>query len=81
MTTVNDYDHAEVVLEFDTGEGEFFDDLTKHELPRHLVKATKRKELEYFDCKTWKVMGGTLSVPKVCGPVPPQCPKTKLATC
>ena len=39
------------VLKFDDGEGPFFDDLTKQELPASLVKAARKKKLEYFESK------------------------------
>ena len=43
------------ILRFDSGEGPFFDDLTKQELPPLLVKAARRKELQYFEDKhVWK---------------------------
>ena len=43
------------VLKFDNGEGPFFDDLTKQELSAPLVKAARKKELEYFEPKgVWK---------------------------
>ena len=43
------------VLKFDNGEGPFFDDLTKQELSAPLVKAARKKELEYFESKgVWK---------------------------
>ena len=45
-TTVTNYEYAEVgchVLRFESGEGPFFDDLTKQELPKLLVKAARRK--------------------------------------
>ena len=55
------------VLKFDSGEGPFYDDLTKQQLPTELVKAARRKELDYFEMKTvwnrvsvqeaWKVNG------------------------
>ena len=43
------------VLKFDNGEGPFLDDLTKQELSAPLVKAARKKELEYFETKgVWK---------------------------
>ena len=43
------------VLKFDNGEGPFYDDLTKQQLPTALVKAARRKELDYFESKdVWK---------------------------
>ena len=43
------------VLKFDNGEGPFFDDLTKQELPTLLVKAARKKELDYFCSKcVWR---------------------------
>ena len=43
------------ILKFDSGEGPFFDDLTQQELPRLLVKAARRKELDYFESKSvWR---------------------------
>ena len=43
------------ILKFDDGDGSFFDDLTKHESPAPLVKAARKKELEYFESKcVWK---------------------------
>ena len=43
------------VLKSDNGEGPFFDDLTKQELSAWLVKAARKKELEYFESKSvWK---------------------------
>ena len=43
------------ILKFDDGQGPFFDDLTRQELPSLLVKAARRKELEYFQSKcVWK---------------------------
>ena len=55
------------VLKFDNGEGPFYDDLTKQQLPNELVKAARRKELDYFEMKNvwnrvpvqeaWKVSG------------------------
>ena len=46
--------HGEI-LKFDNGEGPFFDDLTKQQLPTELVKIARRKELDYFEMKSvWK---------------------------
>ena len=55
------------VLKSDNGEGPFYDDLTKQQLPSELVKAARRKELDYFEMKNvwnrvpvqeaWKVSG------------------------
>ena len=43
------------VLKFDSGEGPFFDDLTKQKLPTELVKLARCKELDYFEDKgVWK---------------------------
>ena len=43
------------ILKFDTGEGPFFDDLTKQQLPTSLVKAARKKELDDFEMKSvWK---------------------------
>ena len=43
------------LLEFDRGGGPFFDDLTKQQLPTALVKAARKKELDYFEMKNvWK---------------------------
>ena len=43
------------VLKLDNGEGPFFGDLTKQELSAPLVKATRKKELEYFESKgVWR---------------------------
>ena len=39
------------ILKFDSGEGPFFDDLTKQQLPTALVKAARKKELDYFESK------------------------------
>ena len=39
------------VLKFDNCEGPLFYDLTKQELSAPLVKAARKKELEYFDSK------------------------------
>ena len=39
------------VLKFDSGDGRFFDDLTKQELSAPLVKAARKKELMYFESK------------------------------
>ena len=36
------------ILKFDDGEGPFYDDLTRQQLPTQLVKAARRKELDYF---------------------------------
>ena len=42
-------------LKFDDGEGPCFDDLTKQELPVPLVKAARKKELQYSDPKgVWR---------------------------
>ena len=53
-----DNEHVEVdghLFKFDDGQGPFFDDLTKQELPKLLVQAARRKELEYFESKSvWK---------------------------
>ena len=58
MTTIDIHEYADVnghVLKFDSGEGPFFDDLTKQELSELLVKAARRKELDYFESKTvWR---------------------------
>ena len=52
QTCVNVDGHA---LRFDNGEGPFFDDLTKQELSTPLVKAARRKELQYFEDKhVWR---------------------------
>ena len=52
------FEHAEVdghILTFDSGEGPFFDDLIKQERPTLLVKAARRKELDYFESRTvWR---------------------------
>ena len=46
--------HAQI-LKFDNGEGPFFDDLSKQQLPTALVKAAPKKELNYFEMKSvWK---------------------------
>ena len=43
------------VLRFDDGQGPFFDDLTKQQLPTALVKAARRQELDYFESKdVWR---------------------------
>ena len=43
------------ILKFDDGEGPFRDDLTKQQLPTQLVKAARRKELDYFESKNvWR---------------------------
>jgi len=43
------------LLKFDDGQGPFFDDLTRQQLPSLLVKAARKKELEYFQSKcVWK---------------------------
>ena len=43
------------ILKFDNGEGPFYDDLTKQQLPTQLVKAARRKELDYFESKNvWR---------------------------
>ena len=43
------------LLRFDDGEGPFYDDLTKQQLPTPLVKAARQKELDYFETKhVWK---------------------------
>ena len=43
------------LLKFDSGEGPFFDDLTKQQLPPALVKAARKKELDDFVMKSvWK---------------------------
>ena len=39
------------VLNFDNGEGPFFDDLSKQELSAPLVTAARKKQLEYFESK------------------------------
>ena len=39
------------LLRFYDGEGPFYDDLTKQQLPTQLVKAARRTELDYFEAK------------------------------
>ena len=57
-TTIDIHKYSEVdghVLKFDSGEGPLFDDLTKQELSEPLVKAARRKELDYFESrKVWR---------------------------
>ena len=55
------------LLKFDSGEGPFFDDLTKQQLPTALVKSARKKELDDSEMKTvwnrvpaqdaWKLSG------------------------
>ena len=46
-----------MAFKIDNGEGPFFDDLTSQPLPTQLVKAARRKELDYFEGKqVWKRM-------------------------
>ena len=55
------------ILKFDSGEGLFFDDLTKQQLPTALVKAVRRKDVDDFERKSvrkhvpvqeaWKLSG------------------------
>ena len=53
------------VLEFDNGEGPFFDDLTKQELSAPLVKAARKKELEYFEPRgVWR-KASTQEAPRI----------------
>ena len=40
------------LLKFDSGEEPFFDDLTKQQIPTALVKAARKKELDYFEMKS-----------------------------
>ena len=43
------------IMKIDNGEGPFFDDLTKQQLPTELVKLARKKELDYFQMKrVWK---------------------------
>ena len=43
------------ILRFDSGEGPFYDDLTKQQLPTSLVKAARRKDFDDFESKNvWK---------------------------
>ena len=42
-------------LIFDSGEGPFFDDVTKQQLPTALIEAARKKELDYSEIKSfWK---------------------------
>ena len=53
MQRDNDY-RAKVdghLLRFDDGEGPFYDDLTRQQLPTQLVKAARRKERDDFESK------------------------------
>ena len=61
------FEYSGCVLKVDSGQGQFCDDLTKHELSAPLGKAARKKELEYFESKrvwrkvssqeAWKVSG------------------------
>ena len=43
------------ILKFDDGEGPCYDDLTRQQLPTQLVKAARRKELDYVESKNvWR---------------------------
>ena len=43
------------ILRLDDGEGPFYDDLTKQQLPTQVMKAPRRKGLDYFEGRdVWK---------------------------